>query len=132
VPALPEPALDARQQALFERGWQQFDAGQYFACHDTLEELWQEVRGPARDFFQGLVQWAVAFHHLSRGNLAGARSLLSRAELRQRDYPAHYCGLDLGDLRTQGQAWRAYLESASPTPRPAPPRWRALRPDSLR
>lgn len=90
-----------------------------------LEELWQELRGPARDFFQGLVQWAVAFHHLSRGNRAGARSLLARAEARQRGYPDVYCGLDLAHLRAQGAAWQAYLAAPEGTRQtPAPPRWR--------
>ncbi len=149
---MPEPTLDATQQERFARGWRQFDDGHYFECHDTLEELWRELHGPARDFFQGLVQWAVAFHHLTQGNLAGARSLLARAEARQRAYPARYCGLDLAELRAQGVAWQTYLRAqaehvvdpgASPSPpqpgptlrklpalglaMPARPRWRVAR-----
>ena len=93
-PAIPEPALAADERQAFAKGVAEFNAGFYFECHDTLEELWSGVRGPSRDFFQGLIQISVAFHHLTRGNLAGAESLLQRALGRLSKYPDRYFGFD--------------------------------------
>lgn len=55
----------------------QFNAGQWFECHETLEELWIGEEGEARDFFQGTLQIAVALHHWRNGNFGGAISLLN-------------------------------------------------------
>jgi predicted metal-dependent hydrolase len=104
-PAIPEPALGDEERAQFEKGVAEFNAGLFFECHDTLEDLWSGVRGPSRDFFQGLIQVAVAFHHLTRGNLAGAESLLQRALGRLAKYPERYYGFDLAALRSELGAW---------------------------
>jgi hypothetical protein len=103
--AVPEPALADDERRAFEKGVAEFNAGQYFECHDTLEELWSGVRGPSRDFFQGLIQVAVAFHHLTRGNLAGAESLLQRAQGRLAKYPERYYGFGLAALRAELTGW---------------------------
>lgn len=55
----------------------QFNSGQWFDCHETLEELWISEEGEARDFFQGVLQIAVALHHWRNGNYVGATSLLN-------------------------------------------------------
>ena len=55
----------------------QFNAGQWFECHETVEELWIGEVGEVRDFFQGLIQVAVALHHWRNGNYGGAVSLLT-------------------------------------------------------
>ncbi len=55
----------------------QFNSGQWFECHETLEELWLDEEGETRDFFQGVLQIAVALHHWRNGNYGGAISLLN-------------------------------------------------------
>jgi predicted metal-dependent hydrolase len=107
----PEPALDEPERALFERGLEEFNTGLYFECHETLEDLWTGVRGPARDFFQGLIQLAVAFYHLTRGTEAGARSLLGRALTRLARYPDRYGSVELEVLRADARELRARLET---------------------
>jgi predicted metal-dependent hydrolase len=82
-----EPSLDPEEQRAFLRGVEQFNAGDFFGCHDTLEELWSGVRGPSRSFFQGLIQVSVAFYHLGNGNLGGTASMLRRALQRFEGYP---------------------------------------------
>lgn len=54
----------------------QFNRGEWFECHETLEELWVGTQGELRDFYQGFLQLAVAMHHLEDGNLKGALFLL--------------------------------------------------------
>jgi uncharacterized protein len=54
----------------------QFNRGEWFECHETLEELWVGAKGELRDFYQGLLQLAVAQHHWRNGNFKGALILL--------------------------------------------------------
>lgn len=128
VAAIPtEPQLDDQERAAFERARDEYHAGYFFECHDTLEELWSGLRGPARDFFQGLIQVSVAFYHLGNGNAAGAASLLERALGRLSRYPARYAGLDVERLRGDLVTWRARLAAGAAddfSPEQAP-RWTA-------
>lgn len=55
----------------------EFNAGLYFECHETLEEIWQEEQGPVRDLYKGLIQVAAAFVHIGRNNHFGANRLLT-------------------------------------------------------
>jgi predicted metal-dependent hydrolase len=96
-----EPLLTAGERVLFERGVEEFNQGRFFECHDTLEDLWSGLRGPSRDFFQGLIQVAVAFYHWTNGNRAGAESLLGRALKRLGKYPDRYFGFELGTFRAE-------------------------------
>ena len=56
---------------------------------------WRAAAPTDRHFFQGLIQVAVALHHHSRGNLAGCKSLLTRAGRNLSGYPDGHLGLDL-------------------------------------
>lgn len=56
----------------------EFNRGEWFECHETLEELWVGEKGELRDFYQGLLQIAVALHHWRNGNYKGAVGLLER------------------------------------------------------
>jgi len=75
----PEPNLDPVEIRQFRQAIEEFNSGKFFECHDTLEEIWQGIRGPARDFFQGLIQVSVGFYHLRNGNLRGGESQLEKA-----------------------------------------------------
>jgi hypothetical protein len=68
-PGKPLPRLLARAAALA-------DAGLYFEVHELLEPAWLRAAEPLRTALQGLIQVAVALHHLEHGNREGARSLL--------------------------------------------------------
>jgi len=54
----------------------EFNRGDWFECHETLEDLWVGEEGEARYFYQGVLQVAVALHHWRGGNFGGAVSLL--------------------------------------------------------
>jgi predicted metal-dependent hydrolase len=53
-----------------------FNDGDWYGCHDGLEELWHETQGPMRPVLQGILQIAVAQLHLERGNTRGATVLM--------------------------------------------------------
>jgi predicted metal-dependent hydrolase len=126
VAAVAPPSLSAEEQAAFARGVEEFNAGLFFECHDTLEDLWTGVRGPSRDFFQGLIQVAVGFYHLGNGNRVGAERLLGRALARLEGYPPEYGGVDLGELRASVAEWRRRVREAGKTEGREPPRIRCL------
>jgi len=105
-PEMPaEPNLDEETLATIERGFAEFNSGKFFECHDTLEDVWRGIRGPSRDFFQGLIQISVAFYHLRNGNLTGSRSQLEKALENLSDYGDSYAGMDLAILRREVQSW---------------------------
>jgi hypothetical protein len=41
-----------------------------------VEDLWIGSEGEVRDFYQGLIQIAIALHHWRNGNFGGSMSLL--------------------------------------------------------
>src|SRR5262245_41546484 len=79
---------------LFQDGIIFFNQGRYFEAHEAWEDMWRAARGPLRYFYQGLVQAAVGLHHLSRGNLNGAKAQLSKSLSKLSQYPAKFCGID--------------------------------------
>src|SRR5256885_11728119 len=64
--------------ARLRRGNEQFNRGQFYEQHETLEEEWLAERDPVRYLYQGILQIGVGFEHLRRGNPAGARALWQR------------------------------------------------------
>ena len=63
--------------ALLE-GIAQFNRGEYFEQHETLELLWRAERRDIRYLYQGILQIGVAFHHLRRLNHHGTVYMLTR------------------------------------------------------
>jgi hypothetical protein len=55
----------------------EFNRGDWFECHETLEDLWVGSEGELRCFYQGILQLAVALHHWRNGNFGGAMHLLT-------------------------------------------------------
>lgn len=63
----------------FQQACDEFNGGLFFETHETLEELWQQERGPVRNLYKGLIQVAVAYVHISRNNHFGAGRLFRTA-----------------------------------------------------
>ena len=59
-------------------GLAQFNRGEYFEQHETLELLWRAERRDVRRLYQGILQVGVAFHHLRRLNHHGTVYMLTR------------------------------------------------------
>jgi len=59
-------------------GIAQFNRGEYFEQHETLELLWRAERRGIRRLYQGILQIGVAFHHLRRLNHHGTVYMLTR------------------------------------------------------
>ncbi|BCS53972.1 DUF309 domain-containing protein [Geobacter sp. SVR] len=70
------PECSSSPSRLLLQALGEFNRGCWFECHETLEELWVGEQGELRDFYQGILQIAVALHHWRNGNFGGAVSLL--------------------------------------------------------
>ena len=63
---------------LLLEGIAQFNRGEFFDQHETLERLWRAERRDIRYLYQGILQIGVAFHHLRRLNHHGTVYMLTR------------------------------------------------------
>ncbi len=81
-----------------ELGITQFNAQDFYACHDTLEAVWLESPSIDKRFYQGILQVAVGCYHLSNQNLQGAMILLGEGIQRLKHYRPDYQGVDVEDL----------------------------------
>ncbi|WP_017652753.1 DUF309 domain-containing protein [Fortiea contorta] len=98
----------------FWQGVEQFNTGQFYACHDTLEALWIEAIEPDKTFYQGILQIAVALYHLSNHNWRGAVILLGEGSNRLRRYPSSYGGINLEDFLYQSWTLLKALQEVGP------------------
>jgi predicted metal-dependent hydrolase len=67
-------------------GIAQFNAGEFFEQHETLELLWRGTRTPDRGLYHGILQIGVGFHHWRQGNYHGATVLLGEGIERLRPF----------------------------------------------
>lgn len=97
---------DAHQLHL---GLQQFNQGDYYACHDTLEALWMHAPIAEKPFFQGILQLAVALYHLGNHNWHGTAILLGEGSRRLEPFEPSHHGVNVTALLDCADVW---LESA--------------------
>ena len=95
-------------------GIAQFNAGEYWECHETLEAIWRVEPDPVRYLYQGVLQIGVGFYHLRRGNWRGAVNKL-RSGLDYLAPSAPIClGVDIARLRAEAHTVLAALEALGP------------------
>ncbi|MFD2370335.1 DUF309 domain-containing protein [Brevibacillus sp. GCM10020057] len=75
---------------------EKFNEGEYYECHDLLEEIWMEDKSDK--FLQGLLQLAVGLYHRECGNIKGARWMLGNAKKYLGRYGPARWGLDLVEI----------------------------------
>ena len=72
-------AFDAQALASLRRGLEHFRARDYFAAHDDWEEVWRELRGHRRTFWQAMIHLVVGGYHFTNGNLRGCQGQWQKA-----------------------------------------------------
>lgn len=105
------PRFEPKNQKAFRLGIEAFNTGRFFEAHEAWEEIWLRSPEPEKTFLQGIIQIAAAFHHHSRGNLRGTRTLLEAGLRRTERFPDAYQGIDLAGLRSEAMKWAAALAS---------------------
>jgi len=98
-----------------------WNARLFFEVHEVLEAVWKTSAGAERQGLQGVIQVAVAYHHLAHDNPRGARTLLrdGRARIVEVD-AAVLAPLDVAQLLADTDVWETSLLHGRPLP-PAPP-----------
>ncbi len=95
-------------------GIDQFNRGEFWECHETLEEIWRREPDPIRYLYQGILQIGVGFYHLRRANRRGAVNKL-RGGLALLAPSAPVClGVDVARLRAEAAAVLARVEVLGP------------------
>jgi hypothetical protein len=94
--------------ATYRRGAALFDAAFYWESHEEFEALFHGAEpGPARDYFQGLIQIAAAHLKRATGAERPMHALAGRGLERLARVPASYFGVDVAAFRA---ATRAYFD----------------------
>ena len=75
-------------------GIEHFNVGRFWEAHESWEVLWMAATGEEREFLQGLIQLAAAYHHTKRGTLSGAVRLFDAALARMEPFPAGHDEID--------------------------------------
>jgi len=96
------------------RGIEQFNDGEFFEQHETLETLWRETRAPVRGLYHGILQIGVGFHHWRNGNHHGASVLLEEGIARLGSFAPVCQGVDVASLIRDATAARAELLRLGP------------------
>ena len=86
---------------LLVRGVEQFNRGEFFARHETLEDLWNRERRPIRRLYQGILQVGVAMYQIQRCNHHGAVYMLTRGPNYLRPFAPLCQEVDVGRLLVQ-------------------------------
>jgi uncharacterized protein len=78
----------------FREGVAHFNNAEFWHAHESWETLWLASTSDVKQFLQGLIQVAAAFHHVKRGTLRGAPRLFEAGMAKLAPFPPGFCGLD--------------------------------------
>jgi hypothetical protein len=85
------------------QGLKLFNEKKFFEAHEELESAWRAEKGKARDLYRGVLQVAVAYLHIARGNYNGAIKVYERSVKWLADFPDVCRGVQVGKLRSDAE-----------------------------
>jgi predicted metal-dependent hydrolase len=109
-PALEESCqLPISKLAL--KGLEEFNRGEYFEAHEYLEEAWNEDETVGRELYRAILQVAVAYLQIERGNYNGAIKMFLRVRQWIDPLPDQCRGINVAKLRDEAKKVHATLIS---------------------
>jgi len=82
----------------FLKGIHEFNDGEFFEQHETLELLWRATKSDIRYLYQGVLLIGVGFYHQQQGNFHGTQAKLA-AGIEMLEWFAPACQtVDVSDL----------------------------------
>ncbi|MEM7110974.1 MAG: DUF309 domain-containing protein [Chloroflexota bacterium] len=81
-----------------------FNQGEFYKCHDALEEAWKQDRSVGRDLYRAILQIGIAYFQIGRGNYRGGLKMLLRVRQWLDPLPPTCRGINIAKLRTDSQA----------------------------
>ena len=106
----PQPDLPDGLPDLVRRGIEEFNRGEFFECHEYLEDAWMEEPGRVRFLYQGILQVGVGFYHQQNGNWRGATGVLRSGIERLREFEPETLGLNVAKLVQESERCLEDLE----------------------
>lgn len=99
----------------FREGIYLFNNHSFYKCHDVLEDVWFDVRGSSRRFYQGLIHLAVGFYHITvRENNKGALSQLGKGIEKLSGYKPEFQGIELNGLIKEIENCMEVIKNVNP------------------
>ena len=92
------------------RGIDEFNRGEFYECHEYLEEAWMQEPRRVRFLYQGILQVGIGFYHLQNGNWRGATGVLRNGIERLREFEPETLGIDVARLVRESEACLEELE----------------------
>ena len=80
------------------KGIEEFNKGEFYECHEYLEEAWMQEPRSIRFLYQGILQIGVGFYHQQNGNWRGATGLLRNGTIRLKEFEPVTLGIDVTQL----------------------------------
>ena len=117
VLASPTPGAEACREPpppLLLEGIAQFNRGEFFEQHETLETLWHAEPRPIRRLYQGILQIGVAFYHLRRRNYHGTIYMLTRGSMYLASFTPACQTVDVHALLESAARARRLVEELGP------------------
>jgi uncharacterized protein len=94
---------------------EEFNAGEFFEQHETLELLWRATPDEIRHLYEGILQVGVGMHHLlANRNFHGAAVKLDHGIRLLEAFPAVCHGIDVARLRRDAARAREHLLALGP------------------
>jgi predicted metal-dependent hydrolase len=94
---VPQGALEEIPDLVL-KGIEEFNRGEFYECHEYLEDAWREESRQVRYLYQGILQIGVGFYHQENGNWRGATGLLKSGVARLEEFEPETLGLDVTRL----------------------------------
>ena len=92
------------------KGIEEFNKGEFYECHEYLEEAWMQEPRRVRFLYQGILQVGVGFYHQQNGNWRGATGLLRNGTQRLKEFEPVTLGVDVARLIRESERCLEELE----------------------
>lgn len=106
-------SLIAHQSSLAE-GVSLFNSARFWHAHEAWERIWLLATGEEKQFLQGLIQLAAAYHHVQRGTYRGGVRLFDSALRRLAPFAPLHDGIDRAAAVNVAAVHRERIASDAP------------------
>jgi len=98
--------MDTTSNSLHPRaveGMKLFNEKKFFEAHEELETAWRAEKSAVRELYRGILQTAVFYLHITRGNYAGAVKIYERSIKWLGAFPDVVLGIQVEQLRSDAE-----------------------------
>ncbi|HEY0141895.1 MAG TPA: DUF309 domain-containing protein [Thermoanaerobaculia bacterium] len=90
----PEGSSLITHRSSLKEGVSLFNSSRFWHAHEAWERIWLLAGGEEKQFLQGLIQLAAAYHHVQRGTYRGGVRLFDSALRRLAAFGPLHDGID--------------------------------------